>query len=70
LPRGLITTAKLNDVEPFAYLNDVLERMSNGIPAAASTITCPGIGNQQQPLADTTCKKWTLTNVRLCFHAL
>jgi transposase len=26
----LITTAKLNDVEPFAYLKDVLERMSNG----------------------------------------
>jgi hypothetical protein len=26
------TTAKLNDVEPFAYLKDVLERMSNGHP--------------------------------------
>jgi hypothetical protein len=26
----LIATAKLNDVEPFAYLRDVLERMSNG----------------------------------------
>src|SRR5204863_4291132 len=26
----LIATAKLNDVEPFAYLKDVLERMSNG----------------------------------------
>jgi len=25
---SLITTAKLNDVEPFAYLEDVLERMS------------------------------------------
>ncbi len=29
---SLITTAKLNDVEPFAYLQDVLERMSNGHP--------------------------------------
>ena len=27
---SLITTAKLNDVEPFTYLRDVLERMSNG----------------------------------------
>ena len=27
---SLITTAKLNNVEPFAYLKDVLERMSNG----------------------------------------
>ena len=29
---SLISTAKLNDVEPFAYLQDVLERMSNGHP--------------------------------------
>jgi transposase len=29
---SLITTAKLNDVEPFAYLRDVLERLSNGHP--------------------------------------
>ena len=28
----LIATAKLNDVEPFAYLKDVLERMTNGHP--------------------------------------
>ena len=31
-PSSLMTTAKLNDVEPFAYLRDVLERMSNGHP--------------------------------------
>jgi transposase len=31
---SLIATAKLNDVEPFAYLKDVLERMSNGHPAS------------------------------------
>jgi transposase len=29
---SLITTAKLNDVEPYAYLKDVLERMTNGHP--------------------------------------
>lgn len=29
---SLITTAKLNDVEPFAYLRDILERMAQGHP--------------------------------------
>jgi hypothetical protein len=29
-----VATAKLNDVEPFAYLRDVMERMSNGHPMA------------------------------------
>ena len=29
---SLIATAKLNDVEPFAYLKDVLERMTEGYP--------------------------------------
>lgn len=29
---GLIATAKLNDVEPYAYLHDVLERMVDGDP--------------------------------------
>ena len=29
---SLLATAKLNDVEPFAYLRDVLDRMSNGHP--------------------------------------
>jgi transposase len=29
---SLIATAKLNNVEPFAYLRDVLERMSSGHP--------------------------------------
>lgn len=29
---SLISTAKLNDVEPFAHLKDVLERMSSGLP--------------------------------------
>jgi transposase len=29
---SLLATAKLNSVEPFAYLKDVLERLSNGHP--------------------------------------
>jgi hypothetical protein len=29
---SLLATAKLNEMEPFAYLKDVLERMSNGYP--------------------------------------
>jgi transposase len=29
---SLITSAKLNNVEPFAYLKDVLERMTDGHP--------------------------------------
>jgi hypothetical protein len=31
---SLIATAKLNDVEPFVWLKDVLERMTNGHPAS------------------------------------
>ena len=30
---SLIATAKLNDIEPYAYLKDVLERMTHGHPA-------------------------------------
>jgi hypothetical protein len=33
-PDSLITTAKLNVVEPFAYLKDVLEPMSSGHPTS------------------------------------
>ena len=29
---SLLATAKLNDVEPYAYLKDVLERMTYGHP--------------------------------------
>ncbi len=29
---SLVATAKLNDVEPYAYLSDVLRRMSDGHP--------------------------------------
>jgi hypothetical protein len=31
---SLLATAKLNEVEPFTYLKDVLERLSNGYPMA------------------------------------
>jgi transposase len=31
---SLITTAKLNDREPYAYLKDVLDRVTNGHPAS------------------------------------
>jgi hypothetical protein len=31
---SLIATARLNDIEPYAYLKDVLERMSDGYPAS------------------------------------
>lgn len=31
---SLLATAKLNEVESFAYLKDALERMSNGHPMA------------------------------------
>jgi hypothetical protein len=29
---SLIATAKLNDVEPYAYLRDVLQRLADGHP--------------------------------------
>jgi hypothetical protein len=32
LPCSLIASAKLNDVEPFTYLRDVLQRMTEGHP--------------------------------------
>jgi transposase len=31
---SLITTAKLNDREPYAYLKDARQRMTNGHPAS------------------------------------
>jgi hypothetical protein len=48
----LIATAKLNDVEPYAYLKDVLKRMSNGHRWPASTTSCPGIGRLLVPPPD------------------
>ena len=37
---SLIATAKLNDRDPYAYLKDVLQRMTTGIPPAASMSCC------------------------------
>jgi transposase len=31
---SLLATAKLNDVEPFAWLRDILQRMTDGHPAS------------------------------------
>ena len=45
---SLITTAKLNNVEPFAYLKDALMRLSNGHPMSQ--------------LDDLLPWNWTLTN--------
>lgn len=39
----VITTAKLNDVEPFAYHKDALEHMSGGCSMSESMNSCPGI---------------------------
>ena len=39
----LITTAKLNDVEPFAYHKDALDHMSGGRSMSESMNSCPGI---------------------------
>ncbi len=42
---SLLATAKLNGIEPYAYLKDVLERMTNGHPANRIVdISCPGTG--------------------------
>jgi transposase len=43
---SLIATAKLNDVEPFAYLKDVLERMTDGHPMSRIGDLLPGIGRK------------------------
>jgi transposase len=39
---SLLATAKLNDVEPFTYLKDILERLSNGYPMARLDDLLPG----------------------------
>ena len=44
----LIMTAKLNDVDPLAWLADVLARI-NAIPLAPSTISSPGTGTPLRP---------------------
>jgi transposase len=46
---SLITTAKLNNVEPFAYLKNVLDRMSSGHPMSRLDDLLPW--NWQPPTA-------------------
>ncbi|MFK4380953.1 hypothetical protein ABIA40_000361 [Bradyrhizobium sp. USDA 223] len=45
----LIATAKLNDIDPQAWLADVLARLPDH-PASASTDSCPGIGDLRTSL--------------------
>ncbi|KQZ21676.1 hypothetical protein ASD47_25060 [Caulobacter sp. Root1472] len=44
---SLIETAKMNGVEPFAYLRDILECMVDGHPSTASTSCCLGPGRAE-----------------------
>lgn len=58
---SLLVTAKLNIVEPFAYLKDVLHRMSNGHPMNRLDHLLPETGCRQTPQPDPMCQEWTLT---------
>ncbi|MCP2000967.1 hypothetical protein J2S34_003450 [Nitrobacter winogradskyi] len=58
---SLITTAKLNDIEPFTYLKDILERMSAGHPISRLDQLLPWTGARQLSSTTITCQKWTLT---------
>ena len=49
---SLIATAKLNDVEPFAYLRGVLERMSDGHPMSRLDDLLPWNWTRQAPQPD------------------
>ena len=61
LPR-CIATAKLNDVEPFAYLKDVLERMTNGHPMSRLDDLLPWNWTQLKARRlNRTCQEWTLS---------
>lgn len=39
---SLVETCKLNDVDPLAYLTDVLTRIVNGLQTGISISYCPG----------------------------
>jgi len=58
---SLLATAKLNDVEPFAYLKDLLDRMSNGHPMSRLDDQLPETGSRQTYQPDPMCQEWTLT---------
>lgn len=42
-------TAKINNVDPQAWLSQTLERIANGWPAAISMHSCPGITRAERP---------------------
>src|SRR5665213_3561065 len=48
---SLLATAKLNDVEPFTYLRDVLERLSDGHPMSRLDDLLPWNWTQQRAAA-------------------
>ncbi len=48
---SLIASAKLNDIDPYAYLSDVLQRMANGHPASLLDQLLPW--NWRSPTAST-----------------
>lgn len=61
---SLIETAKLNGVEPYAWLADILQRMVDGHPANRLDSCCPGRGKRQIPSrAEITCSLRTHTVV-------
>lgn len=62
----LLATAKLNNVEPFAYLKDVLERMSNGHPMSRLDELLPWKLDPVKYRSLTTCQEWTLTQGPAC----
>ena len=47
--RDVIETCKLNDVEPQAYIADVLDKLVNLWPYRASTNSCHGHGPKLTP---------------------
>jgi hypothetical protein len=55
--------ARFNIVERFAYLNDVLHRMSNGHPMNRLDHLLPETGCRQTPQPDPMCQEWTLTRI-------
>jgi hypothetical protein len=51
----------LNNVEPFARLRDVLQRMTDGHPASRLDELLPRNWQSISVKAQATCKEWTLT---------
>jgi len=58
---SLIETCKLNGVEPYAYLHDVLQRMVDGQPSTGSMNCCRGHGKSKTSSSNNACA----TTVRL-----